>query len=992
MRYQLDNEGYLIEVNFGCTTGMCTEYTGIVPEGYETIEEWYEDNCECVRSWKIVDGNLVYDASKDYKLQVLYEQEAYNNAHVSKKEMGMVSTEEINPYTDLFPSHQSAGGYITYLNEEFNKVGNLPTEEVNLTLHEEQKLDLIELEFIGNNFLPNIATSTTNNGITYTQNKDKTISIKGTATDRSTLNLAGTDTSVRNILTLKGIDDFFVEKMKNYYNLTGLVEEVSLEFYHYDGTDRTLIGTYNNGLINYDVDVNITQVVLVIESGTTIDTTIKPMLSLASIEHPILPMTKYLNRNLFDSELWYETLHNVKNEAMMKETVNGIEYYKFYPNAIYLKEWMGGKFKENTQYTISFKGLKYDSSNPTATGFTFQYTDGTYTYVAITSDVEQEYELTSKAGKTVKYIGLYYQTNWYALVRDIQLEEGTTATEYEPYDKRNGQYYVDGVSTQTTRSGKNLADIKSFLNNNTAWAYHSLTLKSNTSYIVSSNIPSNLNDALPFFAFNSTGSASGTVNKVYDTKPIIVTTNEDGIVKFQWRLTDTTYSYFDYVYQIEEGTQATEYEEYGVSPSPDYPSEIINTYKAGTYNVVIDNTVYTITIDDDLRSLPNGVADRLWVDVSDEHTHFEIERKVGSVVLDGSETFVNKNITDNNLLFSTNAIDSLFNTLNLTNIRSDSFTINSNLWGNDEEGICLFNMSYGLRFRTKKELLSDITTQTNAINSFKTLLSTHNTIVYYELATYTIISISEYSYNEYTYEEYKNNSTLIDLKGNTFTFEDKITIKDNQILLIKKGAIDKILDGEGNEIPVQREEIYLGDTVMPRTYTPYTHAYCHQKVYIDFKYKDPRNVDINKINLKGLILITNIETEYNFTSDDYTKVRNYIMGTEDLTDEEIELYDINGDGIVSSADYIIIKNMVDGVIPNKIIGELEINSTQSKRTIVLRDNEGKIKTSLGLNGATTPYFSCEKLTLGGIEQPQILSGTSLPEEVVNGQVFLLYDE
>lgn len=944
MRYQLDNEGYLIEVNFGCTTGMCTEYTGTVPEGYETIEEWYEDNCECVRSWKIVDGNLVYDASKDYKLQVLYEQEAYNNAHVSKKEMGMTSTEEINPYTDLFPSIQSSGGYIVGVDEVFGRVGNLPTEEVNLSLMKEQNLDLIELEFIGNNFLPNTATSTTNNGITYTQNKDKTIKISGTATDRSTLNLAGTDTSVRNILTFKANEN---------YLLFGLTDGVSLEFYNYDGTDRTLIGAYNKGLINYDVDVNITQVVLVVESGTIIDTTIKPMISLSPIEYPILPMTKYKG-NLFDG-------------SKINVYFNSSNQFVTYNNALTtnnISATSGDIFTlSSSSYSDGLVIASFDSSGSIIERSAIRGTILTYTCPANTS-----YIIASNV------IGVNANT---------MLVRGPEVAEYKEYNGRDGQYYVDGISSQNTRSGKNLFDGEIELgsinpangtltsNNSRTRSKNYIKVKPNTTYTITRSgggirwIIGYSSDKAGITDGNFEGYPSALASFTVSLTFTFTTSSTTEYIKWY----DTSSTDLTEKIQIEEGSTATEYEPYGVSPSPDYPSEIVNTYKAGTYNVVIDNKVFEFTIPEDLRGLPNGIGDRLWFD-ADGNNGIDIEKKVGIQVISDGRFYDDANWNGYYV--------KLIGKINEANDRllCDRAIVNrihtdGTMYENQENVMFVGN-------------------NTDTIETLKAKYD--GAIVYYELATYTTTSISEYSYNEYTYEEFKNNSTLIDLKGNTFTCNDKITIKDNQILLIKNGAIDKILDEEGNEIPVPREEIYLGDTVMPRTYTPYTHAYCHQRVYIDFKYKDPRNVDITKINLEGLILITNIETEYNFTSDDYTKVRNYIMGTEDLTDEEIELYDINGDGIVSSADYIIIKNMVDGVIPNKITGTLEINSTQSKRTIVLRDSEGKIKTSLGLNGSTTPYFSCEKLTLGGIEQPQILSGTSLPDEVVNGQVFLLYDE
>jgi hypothetical protein len=124
-----------------------------------------------------------------------------------------------------------------------------------------------------------------------------------------------------------------------------------------------------------------------------------------------------------------------------------------------------------------------------------------------------------------------------------------------------------------------------------------------------------------------------------------------------------------------------------------------------------------------------------------------------------------------------------------------------------------------------------------------------------------------------------------------------------------------------------------------------------------FTYRDPRNIDITKIDLKGLVLLTDVETDYNFCEEDLTRVQNYIMGTGDLTNEELDVYDINGDGVVTSYDYVLINGMINGTISNKVTGELEINSTQSKRTIVLKDKDGKILTSLGMNGISTPALS-----------------------------------
>ena len=50
LRYILNNDGYVCHASIGglivCDLGECTEYNGDVPDGYETIEEWYDEEIE----------------------------------------------------------------------------------------------------------------------------------------------------------------------------------------------------------------------------------------------------------------------------------------------------------------------------------------------------------------------------------------------------------------------------------------------------------------------------------------------------------------------------------------------------------------------------------------------------------------------------------------------------------------------------------------------------------------------------------------------------------------------------------------------------------------------------------------------------------------------------------------------------------------------------------------------------------------------------------
>ena len=655
MRYILDNEGYVelcSKTHIECNGRGCTEYTGTIPSGYETIEDWV--NNANIRAYKIVNGNLIYDPDRDYKLILQYDEDAKSYKNVTYKELGLVTSEQEKAYNDLFPSHSAGGKEIASISETFNYVGNLPTDEVKIKGN--NITGLIELEFIGSNYLPNTATSSSNNGINYRVETDKKITISGIATAKSTFNLAGSDTSLRKILTFKRKDyddDAYPNDTLNYL-ISGLDENTNLEFYYYDGTERTLVGAYNNGLITFDNDTPVTQVVLTIESGIAINTTIAPMLRIAP-------------------------------------------------------------------------------------------TDNNYPYIEMTKN-------------------------------------------------DNGEY---------------------------------------------------------------------------------VYTNE------------------------------------------------LSFFTAEAYQTAIENMLFTITTPTEVSSLTS------------EYGGFVIE----------SETL----------------------------------------------GGMFFSYNTGEK--------------------------------------YDYIGC-KCSIDVKPYEEYKNNYTLIDLGENTLTLDDTLKLRDNKIILIKNDYTTISAD----DVTVYHgEEIYLGDVVMPKTYEPATEVYSHQQVDLVVIYKDPRNIDITKISLKGLVQTMDIENIYNFTEADYTKVRNYLIGNTSLSNEEVELYDINGDGLVTDDDLALIKLMsypytmedvdkiisyangettltpeelkiydmnYDGVVDKvdaaallrilyeyngaTIKGTPEINTTSSQRTIVLRDEQEKIKTSIGLNGITTP-----SLSVGGefvATAPVVLYEN---EEGTNGTVTLI---
>lgn len=90
-------------------------------------------------------------------------------------------------------------------------------------------------------------------------------------------------------------------------------------------------------------------------------------------------------------------------------------------------------FKKNTQYVLSFYCRVDSDVNKTGLAFSFRYSDGTSTFVYPNSSTGKHEQFISTPGKTVVAIHASYGSNIVTYLRNIQLEEGYTVTEYEPY-------------------------------------------------------------------------------------------------------------------------------------------------------------------------------------------------------------------------------------------------------------------------------------------------------------------------------------------------------------------------------------------------------------------------------------------------------------------------------------------------------------------------------------------------------------------------------
>jgi len=86
MRYELDSNGYVTTLVWGCNTGACAEYTGEIPAGYSSLKEW-ADNAVINAYYIDSNGNLVLDKTRQTELEALYAQQEADNRPVTQKEL-----------------------------------------------------------------------------------------------------------------------------------------------------------------------------------------------------------------------------------------------------------------------------------------------------------------------------------------------------------------------------------------------------------------------------------------------------------------------------------------------------------------------------------------------------------------------------------------------------------------------------------------------------------------------------------------------------------------------------------------------------------------------------------------------------------------------------------------------------------------------------------------------------------------------------------------
>lgn len=318
----------------------------------------------------------------------------------------------------------------------------------------------------------------------------------------------------------------------------------------------------------------------------------------------------------------------------------------------------------------------------------------------------------------IKYIRIHFEVREIGtyLVKEVQLEKGTIATKYAPYD--NIQIINNNKNLFDENGAKEIVNYNISLNDN--YKGIKIWLKPNTKYSISRIVDGSLSTDnaynlqfvkedknTPIFYLNN-----NTYSQNITDGTITFTTENTGVIYLAslYGNDNRLSTYFSNVnVQLEEGETVTYYEP--------YQSQTLNTDLQGNELCSIENT-----------------KDILDISVTGDT---EINKKIGKIILDGSETWkigTAPNQT-NTTYFICESYDNIVSATS-AKLMSDYFLYNNDLWLRDVEGI-YFDTEHSalIRIRISKNVVT-------TVDEFKTWLSTHNVTVLYELVTPETINLN----------------------------------------------------------------------------------------------------------------------------------------------------------------------------------------------------------------------------------------------------------
>ncbi len=406
---------------------------------------------------------------------------------------------------------------------------------------------------------------------------------------------------------------------------------------------------------------------------------------------------------------------------------------------------------------------------------------------------------------------------------DIQLEKGTVATDYLPYN-----------TIQVKDVGKNLFDWTGVSNTNIATFENGVaTLTWTTGFDCfllnkSKQILSGLNATKTYtISFKHKGNAI--YLKDYQTTGNQVITDVDNDYKlYSFDITGVESIRLDVLRKDTTGTA--------------YIKELMITITGDTtFEPYQENTLNIDLQGNELCSLPNNVKDELVI----ENGKAKIIKRIGKVVLDGTESWSigNGGITTTSIYkYFANNDDKTMNIAKNSSLLMCNYFEQKNIWSNDYIGIQYEGSTTIKSIRIRTNITS--------INDFKTWLSTHNTVVYYELSTPIEIDLGEVE----TLSTFKgvNNVSLV---ANMQTNMNLQYYKSKQTYTVPLNIVQSYEDGEDfklSQVKYESGELYWnkGDNKNDTLYINSANPYITNQKNIDNIYNIVNGLEINSLKLK----------------------------------------------------------------------------------------------------------------------------------------------
>jgi hypothetical protein len=505
----------------------------------------------------------------------------------------------------------------------------------------------------------------------------------------------------------------------------------------------------------------------------------------------------------------------------------------------------------------------------------------------------------------------------------FQLEEGSTATPYEPYKE------TTALIDMNKKNHINIDDLlnasSEIYNGSTFSNMLNLTLEPNTQYVLFSNV---------------TGTSTGPATD----RCLYKCENNETIAIFK----DKEYKFT---------TDNTGEVKIGFINNRTYSSEITN-------KIAFIKLYEGIETDDYFKLASIG-------DIKDTFENGVLTQRIGKVVLDGSE---NWHYTSSNKRF---VIDQFGNGIFIpTDTTRHIEYIKSNYFFNSIEDID------GGMFQYQNQLIFHNNTLTT-LEEFKTWLSENQVEVYYTLETpiehtlnYELLELHKGYNNITTNDELEPNMEiryLTDSKLNAkYATKGELKIESDSIKQSVSGEISALDQKTEASLELKVDTVDYNDKKIisminasadeinlkaNRFSLESTNATITKEGVVDFVKGTIGNIEIGDNYLRIPITV-----KVEITQELIDEVLDRYMNDDTFTAEEIEMYDLNKDGEVGIGDIAFMRNAMQYNITPNNPGYLEILSDEFKSHIAVIDGNGKEQTKVSLTGITSNSISGDRIS------------------------------